>query len=106
MQGAGATVVADVQRSQQVDAFGAAHLADDQPIRTHSQRVPNQGPQLDRAGTLDVGRSGLEPHHVRMVRPQFAGVLDDHDALARINATEHRRQHRGLAATGAAGHHE
>ena len=60
VEGAAAALVAGVQRGEQVDHLGAAHLADHQPVGPHPQRLPDQGAQRDLAGALDVGRPGLE----------------------------------------------
>ena len=61
---------------------------------------------VDLAGTLDVGRPGLERDDVRMVRAQLAGVLDEDDAARRADEAEQGRQQRGLARAGAAADQE
>ena len=79
MDRAAPALVPGVERGQQVGDLGAAHLADDEPVRPHPQRLPDEVAERDLAGALDVGRPGLEPHHVFVVRPQLTGVLDQHD---------------------------
>ena len=106
VQGAAAAVVAGVERGQQVDHLGAAHLADHQPVGPHPQRLPDQGAQVDRAGALDVGGPALERDDVRMVGAQLGGVLDEDEPLGRIDQGEQGREQRGLAAAGAAADQE
>ena len=55
----------------------ATHLAHDQPVGTHPERLPHQRAQGDLAGALDVGRPRLERHDVAVVGPQLRGVLDE-----------------------------
>ena len=67
-----------------------AHLADDEPVGSHPQRLPHERAQGDLAGALDVGRACLEPDHVRMVGAQLAGVLDQDEPLGRRATSESR----------------
>ena len=62
--------------------------------------------QRDLAGALDVGRSRLEAEHVRMVGPQLARVLDQHQPLGRVDQPEQRGQQGGLARPGPAADQE
>ena len=75
---AAAALVTGVERGEQVDHLGAAHLADDEPVRPHPQRLADQVAQADRARALGVGGPRLEPDDVRVVGAQLAGVLDEH----------------------------
>ncbi len=59
VQSGGAALVTGIERTQQVDHLGAPALPDDQPVRPHPQRLPDQLAQPDRAGTLHIGRSSL-----------------------------------------------
>jgi hypothetical protein len=77
VHGAGAAVVPGVERGQQVAHLGAADLPDDQPVRAHPQRLPDQVAHGDPTGALDVDRSGHQPDHVRVPGPQLLGVLHD-----------------------------
>ena len=106
MEGAATTVVAGVEGGQQVDHLGAAHLADDQPVGTHPQGLPDQGAEVDGARALDVGRPPLERDDVRMVRAQLGGILDEDEPLGRIDQGEQRREERRLAAAGASADQE
>ena len=95
-------VVAGVHRLEHVQRLGATHLADDDPVGPHAQRVPHQLADGDLTLALDVVRARLEPQHVTLVQLQLGGVLDRDDALV----VGHRRgqgiQERGLAGAGAA----
>ena len=65
VEGAAAALVAGVERRQQVGHRGVAHLADDQPVGPHPQRLPHQVRTVDLTGALDVGRPRLQPDDVR-----------------------------------------
>ena len=66
---AGAAFVPGVQRPEQVDDLGTPALPDHQPVRAHPQRLPDQRTQRDLTGTLHIGRTGLECHHVGVLGP-------------------------------------
>ena len=106
VDGAAAAFVAGVERGQQLDDLGAAHLADDEPVGPHPQRLADQGAQGDLAGALDVGRAGLEADHVRVVGAELAGVLDQDQPLGRRRPAKQGVQQRGLARAGAAADQE
>ena len=59
--------------------LAAAHLADDDPVRAHAQRVAHEAADRHLAATLEVRRPRLEPHHVRLLQAQLGRVLDRHD---------------------------
>jgi hypothetical protein len=77
----GAALVTGIERAEQINDFCSAALADDETIGAHPQCLPDQLSQANDAGTFDVRRTGLEADDVRVIRPQFGGVLDDYDAL-------------------------
>ncbi len=102
----GAALMAGVQSDEQLDHLGAAELADDQPVRTHPQRLTHQLAQRDGARAFDVGGAGHQPHRVRVVEHDLGGVLDDHEPLGRRHQPEQRTEQRRLARTRAAGDDE
>ena len=106
VQRAHRAVVAGVHRLQHVERLGAAHLAADDPVRPHAQRVLDQVAHRDLAGALEVGRAGLEADHVRLLQLQLGRVLDRDHALGRVDQMRHRVQHRRLARAGAARDHD
>ena len=99
VQRAAAALVPGVEGRQQVDDLAAAHLADDEPVGPHPQRLPDQGPHGHLARALEVGRPGLEPHAVRVVGRQLVGVLDQDQALRRVGQREQGGEQRRLART-------
>jgi hypothetical protein len=99
VHGPAAALVPGVQGSQQIQNLAAAHLADDQSVRTHPQCLPHQVPKGDLAGALLVGGPGLQPHHMRVVGAQFGRVLGEHDARRRIDQSEQAAQQRRLPET-------
>ena len=76
-------VVAGVQRLDEGEHLGAAHLADDQAVGTQPQRGAHELLERDRRWAVDGGRAGLEPEEVNGGRQQLGGVLDRDDPLAR-----------------------
>ena len=85
-------VVAGVERHEHVERLGAAHLAHHDAVGPHAQRVAHELADRHLAAALEVGRPGLEPHHVGLAQPQLGGVLDRHDPLAFLQ--ERRRARR------------
>ena len=76
-------VVAGVERGQQVERLGPAHLADHDPVGPHAQRVAKQVADRHLAPPLDARRPALEPHHVRLAQAKLGRVLDRDHPLAR-----------------------
>ena len=97
VQRAHPTLVAGVERGEQLAHLGAAHLTDDEPVGPHPQRLPDEVDEGDPSDTLDVGPAPLQPHHVRMLGVELAHVLDDHDPLVGGALGHQRREHRRLA---------
>jgi hypothetical protein len=82
--------------------LGAAHLAQDDAVGPHAQRVAHQRALVHLALALDVGRAGLQPHHVRLLQLQLGRVLDGDDALVVRDERRQDVQQRRLAGAGAA----
>ena len=68
-----------VHRLQHVERFRAAHLADDDAVGAHPQRVVDQVALGDLAAALQAARAGLQAHHMRLLQLQLGGVLDSDD---------------------------
>ena len=84
----------------------AARLPEDDPVRTHPQRLADHRGEGDLAGALDVRWTRLEPDDLGPVDPELADVLDHDDPLAGRGLSQQRPQQRGLPDAGTAGHHE
>ncbi len=97
-----AAVVAGVHRLEHVERFFAADLADDDAVRTHTQRVDHQIALADGALAFDVGRPGLEAHHVTLPQLQLGRVFDRDDALVLADEAGQDVEQRRLAGAGAA----
>ena len=93
--------VAGVQRLQQVERFPAAHLADDDAVRSMPQRRPEQVANRHGRQTRLLA-SRLEPDQVRPVDLQLRRVLDQHDAVVGRQERRERVQQRRLARARAA----
>src|SRR6202171_6266790 len=103
MQRAHRAVVAGVHRLQKVECLGSAYLADDDALGPHTQAVAHEIAHLHFALALEVGRTRLETHHMRLLRLQFCRVLAGDDALVVIDIAGKAVQERRLARAGAAG---
>src|SRR5579859_6488967 len=67
------TFVARVHRLEHVEGFAAAHLADDDAVRPHTQGVAHQIALGDFAAALDAGRPRLQRDDVRLLQAQLVG---------------------------------
>ena len=106
MDGAGAALVTGVERGQQVDHLGAAHLSDHEAVGPHAQRLTYQVAHRHLTSTLGVGRTRLEPHDVVVARSQLAEVLDQHEPFGWPQLAEQGREQGGFSGARAAGDEE
>lgn len=106
VHGTRTTVMAGVERSQQVDDFGAPNLADHDAVRPHSQRLPDKLTQRDLTGALNIDGSGHQGHHMGVFGSEFCSVLGADNPFGRIDRAEQRREQSSLAGTGTAGDKE
>ena len=83
-------------------SVGAAHLADDDAVGAHAQRVAHEAADRHLARALQRGRPRLEAHDVGVAQPQLGGVLDGDDPLAVADELRQRVERRRLARAGAA----
>jgi len=77
--------------------LGPAHLAQDDAVGAHAQRVLDQVAHIDRAGPFQVGRAGFQPHDMRLLQLQLGRVLDGDDALALVDQLADSVEQGGLA---------
>ena len=99
-------VVPGVHRLQHVERLAAAHLAHDQPVGPHPQRVADELADRDVAAALEARGTRLEPHDVRPVDAELGRVLDRDDPLGRVDEPRERAEQRRLARGRAAADHE
>ena len=79
------SVVTGVHRLQEVERFGSAHFADDDPLGTHAQAVSDQFTHRDLSLSFEVRRTGFQPHHMRLLEVKFGGVFAGDDALVGVD---------------------
>ena len=98
MDRADAAGMAGAPGLQQIERFGAAHLADRDAVGPQAQRRAHQ------IGERGDAVLGAQRHEVRRCALQLAGVLDQHDAIGGLgDLGEQRIDEGGLAGRGAAG---
>ena len=107
MQGAAAALVTGVEGRQQVDHLGAAHLADDQPVGAHPQRLAHQG----RAPSTSPAPSRLGGRASSQTQCGWSGrsSWESSTSTSRSPGSDQRQQRaeqRGLARAGAAADEE
>ena len=66
---------------QHIQGFFRTDLADDDPVRPHTEGIDDQLADVDGAGALHVGGTGFHARHVGLLEAKFGGILDGHDAL-------------------------
>src|SRR6516225_6557842 len=106
MQRAHRAVVTGIHRLQEVERFRSAHLADDDAFGAHTQAVAHELAHGDLAFAFDVGRTGFQPNHMRLLQLQLGGVLAGDDALVVIDVVGQAVEQRGLAGASAAGNQD
>jgi hypothetical protein len=89
--------VAGVHRLQHVQRLLAAALADDDPVRTHTQAVDQQFALPHGAMALEVRGPGFQPRHMRLLQLQFGRVFDGDNALLRRDKEGERVEQGGFA---------
>src|SRR4029453_7808823 len=80
-----------------------AHLANNDPVRAHTEGVPEQLPDSDFALALRVWWPALKPDHVLLLDLQFRGVLNSDDPIVVRNEGRQDIQQRSFAGSGTAG---
>src|SRR5690606_7458786 len=96
VDGTRATVVAGVERGEQVDDLSPADLAHDDAVGAHAQGLPNQVADRHLTDAFHIGGAGDQAHDVRVGWGEFGGVLDADDAFGGIDRGQQARQQGGL----------
>ena len=73
--------MARVHRLQHVERFLATHLADDDPVRPHTQGVDDQFALTHRSLPFHVRRTAFQANNVLLLQLKFGRIFDGHDAL-------------------------
>ena len=102
VEGAGA-VVPGVKRSHQIQRFGAANLAHNNPARIHAQAGADQITEGHISVLRIQGPLGFQGDPELVMKRDFAGILHCHDDVRVPDEGAKAVQQRGLARAGAAG---
>ena len=86
-----------VQREQQIERLGVAHLADDEPVGPHAQRLLDETAQRDLAGALETRLPALQRDEVGRADGELERLLDRDDAVLGRARGDQRAQERRLA---------
>ena len=73
--------MARVHGLEHVQRLATTALADDDPLRAHTERVDDEALNRDLALAVDVLGSGLQATDVLLVQLQLGGVLDGDDSV-------------------------
>ena len=103
MDGGQRSVVAGVHRLHHVEGFAAANLTNEDPVRPHAQRVPEQVALGDCVLALDVAGACFHRDHVPLLELEFHRVFDGDDSLLLGDVLGERVEEGRLAATRPAG---
>ena len=96
-------VVAGIHRLQHVQSRSVTHLADDDPVRSHPQRRPDQIPDTDLQVSFQIRVPRFQTDDVLCVRnPQFRRILDRDDPFLLRHEFRKRIQKRRLSRVGPA----
>ena len=93
-------LVPGVHGVKQVQDFRAATLPHHKPIGCHTQSLHQQVSQRDLSGAFGVRGTGFEAHRMRMLRAQFRGIFQDHEAFPGFAFAQKRVEKRGFSGTG------
>jgi len=102
VQGRRSPVMASVQRGKKLDDLRAPKFTYDNPIRTHSQCLPNKLAQADLASSLDVDSAGNQTDDVRVRYLKFRGILDEHQSFPVRGERQQTREQGRLSGPGSA----
>src|SRR4030095_588880 len=100
------SVVTGVHGLQQVECFWSADFADDDAFRAHTEAISDQFAHADLALALDVGRTGFQPHDMRLLWLLFCAVFAGNDALVVVDILGKTVEQRGFSRAGAAGNQD
>jgi hypothetical protein len=106
MHGGHGAFVTGIHGLEHVERLFSAHFADDYAIGAHTQAVDKELPLADGSCAFDVGRPGFQAHDVFLREPQFGGIFNRHETLARGNVLRKDVEKCRLTGTGAAGDHD
>ena len=93
-----------VERHEEVERLGTAHLADYQVFGAHAQRFPYQVAQGDFARPLGARGPGLHGDVIPVGQAELENLLAGDHAPGSREFTRERSQQRRLARLGASGH--
>src|SRR3546814_19565078 len=78
-------VMAGIHRLEHVERLAGAHLAHDDPVGAHAQRVLDQVALAYFAAPFDVWRARFKPRDMRLLQLQFGRILDRYNTLAFVD---------------------
>src|ERR1035438_7387089 len=100
------SIMPRVHRLQHVESFLATHLADDYPVRPHTQGVDDQFALPYRAFPLHVRRTAFQANHVFLLQLEFGRIFDGDDAFGVAYVPAQYIQQRRLSGACTAGNED
>ena len=89
-------IVTGVHGLEHIQALRATYLAQDDPVRPHTEGILHQLTLCDFPFSLDIGRPCLQPHHMFLAQLKFRGVFDRHNPFVIRDKSGHHIQQRGF----------
>lgn len=101
--------MAGIQRVEQIEGFGAADFADDQPVRPVPESYFHEIPDTHRryrdiSVLIRLAAARFEADRVRVIDAQFHRVLNDRQPFRLRNVIEERFRESGFPGIGSAAH--
>ena len=79
--------MAGIHGLQQIECLGTANLANDDALGTHTKTVSHEVAHRDLAFALEVRRSRLQSHDMRLLQLQFRRVFTGDDPLIFVDTS-------------------
>ena len=89
--------MARIHGLKHVQRLAGTHLADDDAIRPHTQRIAHQITDGHGPAAFDVLGTGFQCHHMLLLQAQLRRVLNGHDPFPIRNKGGKHIQRSGLA---------
>ena len=85
MKGPHGPIMPGIHGLKEIECLRTAHLADDDPLGTHTQAVFHEITHGDLALAFQVRRPGFKTHDVRLLKLKLRRVLTGNDSFVLVD---------------------